>query len=91
MTFQPTLLPIIPNHTRPPRNLSRRLLRAVDLRVLAVKDDGHLLEGVAAGLGVVEICCQAETDEDGHEDEVVFPADCFEGDGVDESGGMSVS
>ena len=44
-------------------------------RVRSVEDDSHLFEGVALGLRVGEPDGDDEHDEDGHEDEVIFPSE----------------
>jgi hypothetical protein len=85
MTPHHTLLIPIYSHTAgASRDFHSRLLRALDLRVLPIEDNRHLFQGVATCLWVEEVCCEAETGQHGDEDEVVFPADGFEGDGVDE-------
>lgn len=47
-----------------------------------VEDDGHLLEGVAAGLRVGEVDGDEQQGEHDDEDDVVLPVDGLEGDGV---------
>lgn len=49
-----------------------------------VEDDGHLLEGVAAGLRVGEVDCDEQQGQHHDEDDVVLPLDGLEGDGVHE-------
>ena len=52
---------------------------------MAIKDDSHLLQGVASRFWVEEVDCDAQKDEHDDEDEVVLPADALESDRVDES------
>ena len=52
---------------------------------MAIKDDGHLLQGVASCFWIEEIHRDAQQDEHDDEDEVVLPADAFESNRVDES------
>lgn len=52
---------------------------------MAIKDDGHLLQGVASCFWVEEVDRDAQQDEHDDEDDVVLPADSFESDRVDES------
>lgn len=52
---------------------------------MAIKDDGHLLQGVASCFWVEEVHRDAQQDEHDDEDEVVLPADTLESDRVDES------
>jgi hypothetical protein len=52
---------------------------------MPIKDDGHLLQGVASRFWVEEVYRDAQKDEHDDEDEVVLPADAFQSDGVDES------
>jgi hypothetical protein len=52
---------------------------------MAIKDDGHLLQGVASCFWIEEVHRDAQQDEHDDEDEVVLPADTLESDRVDES------
>ena len=52
---------------------------------MTIKDDGHLLQGVASRFWVKEVHCDAQKDEHDDEDEVVLPADALQSDRVDES------
>lgn len=52
---------------------------------MTIKDDGHLLQGVAPGLWVEEVHRDAQQNEHDDEDEVVPPADALQGNRVDES------
>ena len=52
---------------------------------MAIKDDGHLLQGVASCFWIEEVHRDAQQDEHDDEDEVVLPADAFQSNRVDES------
>ena len=52
---------------------------------MAIKDDSHLLQGVASRFWVEEVDCDAQKDEHDDEDEVVLPADALESNRIDES------
>ena len=85
MTPHDTLLTPIHSHTAgPSRDLDSRLLGTLNFSILPIEDNRHLFQRVATCLWVEEVCCQPEAGQHGDEDEVVFPADGFEGDRVDE-------
>lgn len=44
---------------------------------MAIKDDGHLLQGVASGFWIEEVHRDAQKDEHHDEDEVVLPANAL--------------
>ena len=52
---------------------------------MAIKDDSHLLQGVASRFWVEKVDCDAQKDEHDDEDEVVLPADALQSDRVHES------
>jgi len=55
------------------------------VRPLAVEDDGDLLQRAAASLGVEEPDGDEHDQQDDNKDDVVFPLDAVECDGIDES------
>lgn len=55
-----------------------------DCSFVAIKDDGHVLQGVASSFRVREVDYDTENSKNCHEDEVILPFEFFERDGVDE-------
>lgn len=63
------------HRARDARRTSRSLNRRWHLSILAIKDNGHLFQGVTAGFRVEEISRQPKRDKNRDEDKVVPPAD----------------
>lgn len=58
-------------------SLPDRLRRGQSVGIVSIKDNGYLLQSIAAGFRIEEVGRGTVRGADGHEDEVVLPRNCF--------------